>query len=181
MYAVIKAGGKQQRVQAGDRVEVEFMHADPGESVEFKPLVVFDDDGKAHVGKDLAQARVVARLLGDKKGDKVKVFKYRPKSGYKRSMGHRQLLTLLEVQEVALSPDKVDRPAAEAEEKPAAKEPAAKKPAVKEAAAKKPAAKKTAAKKPAAKASAKKPAAKAAAKKTAAKSPAKKSTTRKKT
>jgi large subunit ribosomal protein L21 len=181
MYAVIKAGGKQQRVQAGDRVEVEFMHADPGESVEFKPLVVFDDDGKAHVGKDLAQARVVARLLGDKKGDKVKVFKYRPKSGYKRSMGHRQLLTLLEVQEVALSPDKVDRRAEEAEEKPAVKEPAAEKPAVKEAAAKKPAAKKTAAKKPAAKASAKKPAAKAAAKKTAAKSPAKKSGGAKKT
>ncbi|MGH2681988.1 MAG: 50S ribosomal protein L21 [Actinomycetota bacterium] len=158
MYAVIKAGGKQQRVQAGDRIEVEFMHADPGESVEFKPLVVFDDDGKAHVGKDLARARVVARLLGDKKGDKVKVFKYRPKSGYQRSMGHRQLLTLLEIHEVALSPDKVDR-RAEAEEKPAAK-PAAKKPAAKKTAAK-PAAKKPPAKKPAAKkTSAKKPAAK---------------------
>jgi large subunit ribosomal protein L21 len=178
MYAVIKAGGKQQRVQTGDRVEVEFMHADPGESVEFKPLVVFDDDGKAHVGKDLAQARVVARLLGDKKGDKVKVFKYRPKSGYKRSMGHRQLLTLLEVQEVALSPDKVDRRAEEAEEKPAAKKPSATEPAAKEAAAKKPAAKKTAAKKPAAKAPAKKPAAKKSAAKTTT---AKKSTTRKKT
>ncbi|HEV8681359.1 MAG TPA: 50S ribosomal protein L21 [Actinomycetota bacterium] len=173
MYAVIKAGGKQQRVQAGDRIEVDFMHADPGESVEFKPLVVFDDDGKAHVGKDLAKARVVARLLGDKKGDKVKVFKYRPKTGYRRAMGHRQLLTLLEVQEVALSPDKVDRRAEEAEE-----EPAAKKPMKKEAAAKKPAAKKPAAKKPAAKkAPAKKPAAtKTAARKTAAK----KSTTRKK-
>jgi large subunit ribosomal protein L21 len=173
MYAVIKAGGKQQRVQAGDRIEVDFMHADPGESVEFKPLVVFDDDGKAHVGKDLAKARVVARLLGDKKGDKVKVFKYRPKTGYRRAMGHRQLLTLLEVQEVALSPDKVDRRAEEAEE-----EPAAKKPMKKEAAAKKPAAKKPAAKQPAAKkAPAKKPAAtKTAAKKTAAK----KSTTRKK-
>jgi large subunit ribosomal protein L21 len=156
MYAVIKAGGKQQRVQAGDRIEVEFMHADPGESVEFKPLVVFDDDGKAHVGKDLSRARVVARLLGDKKGDKVKVFKYRPKSGYQRSMGHRQLLTLLEIHEVALSPDKVDR-RAEAEEKPAAKKPAATKPAAekktpaKKPAAKKPAAKKTASKKPAAK------------------------------
>jgi large subunit ribosomal protein L21 len=174
MYAVIKAGGKQQRVQAGDRIEVDFMHADPGESVEFKPLIVFDDNGKAHVGKDLAKARVVAKLLGDKKGDKIKVFKYRPKSGYQRSMGHRQLLTLLEVQEVALSPDKVDRRAEEAEE-----EPAAKAPAKKEGAAKKPAAKKPAAtKKPAAKAPAKKAAAtkKPAAKKTTAK----KSATRKK-
>jgi large subunit ribosomal protein L21 len=167
MYAVIKAGGKQQRVQAGDRIEVDFMHADPGESVEFKPLVVFDDDGKAHVGKDLSKARVVARLLGDKKGDKVKVFKYRPKSGYRRAMGHRQLLTLLEVQEVALTPDKVDRRVEEAEEKPAKKPAAEKKAAPRKPAAKKSAAKKAPAKKPVAK----KPVAKKAA--------AKKSTTRK--
>jgi large subunit ribosomal protein L21 len=167
MYAVIKAGGKQQRVQAGDRIEVDFMHADPGESVEFKPLVVFDDDGKAHVGKDLSKARVVARLLGDKKGDKVKVFKYRPKSGYRRAMGHRQLLTLLEVQEVALTPDKVDRRVEEAEEKPAKKPAAEKKAAPRKPAAKKSAAKKAPAKKPVAK----KPVAKKAA--------VKKSTTRK--
>ena len=173
MYAVIKAGGKQQRVQAGDVIEVDYMHSDPGDSVEFKPLIVFDDDGRAHVGKDLAKAKVVARLLGDKKGDKVKVFKYRPKSGYQRSMGHRQLLTLLEIHEVALSPEKVDRRAEGAEEEPAAekapaKKPAAKKPAAKTASPKKPAAKKAPAKKP-------------AAKKPAAKSPAKKSTARKKT
>jgi large subunit ribosomal protein L21 len=175
MYAVIKAGGKQQRVQAGDVIEVDYMHSDPGDSVEFKPLVVFDDDGKAHVGKDLAKAKVVARLLGDKKGDKVKVFKYRPKSGYQRSMGHRQLLTLLEIHEVALSPEKVDRRAEQPEEKKPAAE--------KKAPAKKPAAKKVAAKKPAAekKAPAKKPAAKkTTAKKPAAKPAAKKSTARKK-
>jgi large subunit ribosomal protein L21 len=170
MYAVIKAGGKQQRVQAGDVIEVDYMHSDPGDSVEFKPLVVFDDEGKAHVGKDLAKAKVVARLLGDKKGDKVKVFKYRPKSGYQRSMGHRQLLTLLEIHEVALTPDKVDRRAEEPEEKPAAEKKApAKKPAAKKAPAKKPAAKKPAAKKT----SAKKPATK--------KPAARKTTTRKKT
>jgi large subunit ribosomal protein L21 len=159
MYAVIKAGGKQQRVQAGDVIEVDYMHSDPGDSVEFKPLVVFDDDGKAHVGKDLVKAKVVARLLGDKKGDKVKVFKYRPKSGYQRSMGHRQLLTLLEIHEVALSPDKVDRRAEEPEEgaaeekKAPAKKAAAKKPAAKKPAAKKPAAKKTTTRKTASKSS----------------------------
>jgi large subunit ribosomal protein L21 len=171
MYAVIKAGGKQQRVQAGDVIEVDYMHSDPGDSVEFKPLVVFDDAGKAHVGKDLAKAKVVARLLGDKKGDKVKVFKYRPKSGYQRSMGHRQLLTLLEIHEVALTPDKVDRRGEEAEEEPSAEKKApAKKPA---AAARKAPAKKAAAKKA--------PAKKTAAKKATAKSPAKKSPSRKKT
>jgi large subunit ribosomal protein L21 len=165
MYAVIKAGGKQQRVQAGDVIEVDYMHSDPGDSVEFKPLVVFDDAGKAHVGKDLAKAKVVARLLGDKKGDKVKVFKYRPKSGYQRSMGHRQLLTLLEIHEVALSPGKVDRRPEEAEEEAAEKKAPAKKPA---ASAKKPAEKKA-------------PAKKTATKKTTAKAPAKKSPSRKRT
>ncbi|MGH2739825.1 MAG: 50S ribosomal protein L21 [Actinomycetota bacterium] len=148
MYAVIKTGGKQQRVKAGDVIEVEFMKVDPGSSVEFEPLLVVDDQGKAHVGKSLAKAKVVAKLVGDKKADKIKVFRYQPKSGYQRTQGHRQLKTVLEVQEVALSPGKVERKTEE--EKPAAKKPAAKKPA-----AKKPAAKKPTAKKPAAEAEAK--------------------------
>jgi large subunit ribosomal protein L21 len=156
MYAVIKAGGKQQRVQAGDVIEVEFMKHDPGSTVEFQPLVVIDDDGKAHHGKGLSKAKVVARHMGDQKGEKVKVFKYRPKSGYQRTQGHRQLLTLLEIEMVMLSPDQVAR---KPEEPAAVDEPAA--PARKKPAAKKAAAKKTPAKKPAAKApSRKKPATK---------------------
>jgi large subunit ribosomal protein L21 len=167
MYAVIKVGGKQERVRPGDVIEVEFMKVDPGSSVEFEPIVVFDDDGKAHVGKDLSRAKVVARLLGDKKGEKLKVFKYRSKSGYRRTQGHRQMLTLLEVEEVGLSPGKkaTMEDAAEAKEKTAASKPAAKAPA-KRATAKKPAAKttttgKTTTKKPTAKKpTAKKPTAK---------------------
>jgi large subunit ribosomal protein L21 len=155
LYAVIRVGGKQERVRPGDVVEVEFMHVDPGSAVEFQPIVVFDDDGKAHVGKDLAKAKVVAKLLGDKKGDKIKVFKYRPKSGYRRTQGHRQLLTLLEIEEVGLSPDRMAKKAepepAPAKEKATAEKPAAKKPPAKKAPAKKPVAKKPAAKKPAAK------------------------------
>jgi large subunit ribosomal protein L21 len=148
MYAVIKVGGKQERVSPGDVIEVEFMKVDPGSSVEFEPIVVFDDDGKAHVGKDLSRAKVVARLLGDKKGEKVKVFKYRSKSGYRRTQGHRQMLTLLEVEEVGLSPGKkaTRKDAEEAQEKAAASKPAAKAPA-KRTTAKKPAAKTTTTKK----------------------------------
>lgn len=173
MYAVIRVGGKQERVEPGKVLEVEYMHEDPGSMVEFRPLVVFDDDGKAHVGKELTRARVLARLLGEKKGEKIKVFKYRPKSGYRRTQGHRQLLTLLEVEEVALG-DRVSRkpevaeaeapaeaeaateaeaPAEEAPaRKPAAKKPAAKRAgAAKAAAGKAPAAKKAGSRKPAAK------------------------------
>jgi large subunit ribosomal protein L21 len=169
MYAVIKVGGKQERVRPGDVIEVEFMKVDPGSSVEFEPIVVFDDDGKAHVGKDLSRAKVVARLLGDKKGEKVKVFKYRSKSGYRRTQGHRQMLTLLEVEEVGLSPGKkaTMEDAAEAKEKTAASKPAAKAPATRTT-AKKPAAKTTTTKKT----TTKKP--------TAKKTTAKKTTARKK-
>jgi large subunit ribosomal protein L21 len=101
MYAVIKTGGKQHRVTAGDVIEVERLVAE-GETITFQPLLVVDDDGKTHVGKEIAKATVTAKPLGEKKGDKVKVFKYRPKSGYARKSGHRQLLTVLEVSEIKL-------------------------------------------------------------------------------
>jgi large subunit ribosomal protein L21 len=101
MYAVIKTGGKQHKVQVGDVIEVEKLVAED-ETVTFHPLLVVDDDGKTHVGAEAAKATVIAKPLGDKKGDKVKVFKYRPKSGYARKTGHRQLLTVLEVTEVKL-------------------------------------------------------------------------------
>jgi large subunit ribosomal protein L21 len=149
MYAVIKVGGKQERVAPGDVLEVEYMKVDPGSSVEFDPILVVDDDGKAHVGKELSKAKVVARLVGDKKGDKVRVFKYRPKSGYRRSQGHRQLMTLLEVEEVGLSAQ--TKAVKEDGEKAPAKKAAAKKPATRKASAKKPAAKKTTTKKTTAK------------------------------
>jgi large subunit ribosomal protein L21 len=152
VYAVIRVGGKQERVKPGDVIEVEFMQVDPGSSIEFEPILVVDDDGKAHHGKDLAKAKVVTKLLGDKRGDKIKVFKYRPKSGYRRTQGHRQMLTLLEIEEVGLAPGKTatkdETPADEAAPaEPAAKKVAAKKPPAKKPAAKKPAAARTAAKK----------------------------------
>ncbi len=101
MYAVIKAGGKQHKVKAGDVIEVELMHAE-GDTVTFQPLLVVDDDGKTHYGKDAQHAVVTAKLLGEQKGDKVHVFKYKNKSGYARRQGHRQLMTLIEIADVKL-------------------------------------------------------------------------------
>jgi large subunit ribosomal protein L21 len=102
MYAVIKAGGKQHRVKPGDVIEVELMHGQQGASVTFTPLLVVDDEGKTHIGKDLGRAQVKAKLLGEKKGDKVKVFKYKSKTGYTRHQGHRQLQTLVQIEDVVL-------------------------------------------------------------------------------
>ena len=119
MYAVIKTGGKQQKVQKGDVIEVEKLVAD-GETVEFHPLLLVDDDGKTHVGAEAAKAVVVAKPLGEKKGDKVKVFKYRPKSGYARKAGHRQLLTMLEITDVKLGARRTARKKADEEPEDAA-------------------------------------------------------------
>ena len=101
MYAVIKAGGKQYKVAVGDVIEVEHLVASD-ETVTFHPLLVVDDEGRTHAGSQAAKAAVTAKPLGEKKGDKVKIFKYRPKTGYAKRGGHRQLLTLLEIQDVSL-------------------------------------------------------------------------------
>lgn len=101
MYAVIKTGGKQHKVKAGDVIEVEYVRSE-GDTVTFHPLLVVDDDGKTHYGKEAEQAVVTAKLLGEQKGDKIHVFKYKNKSGYARRQGHRQLMTLLEISDVRL-------------------------------------------------------------------------------
>jgi len=101
MYAVIKTGGKQQKVKTGDVIEVEKL-VHEGETLTFQPILVVEDDGTTHVGTEAAKATVTAKPLGEKKGDKVKIFKYRPKTGYAKRGGHRQILTLLEIENVTL-------------------------------------------------------------------------------
>lgn len=101
MYAVIKTGGKQQRVKPGDVIEVERL-VHEGETISFQPLLVVDDEGATHVGKAAAGAVVTAKPLGEKKGEKIRVMRYRPKTGYSKRTGHRQLLTLLEISGIEL-------------------------------------------------------------------------------
>jgi len=123
MYAVIKTGGKQHKVRTGDVIEVEKLVHDGGD-ITFQPILLVDDDGKAHVGEDVAKATVVATPVGEQKGDKVKVVKYRPKTGYSRKTGHRQMYTLLEIGEISLGEAKrrAASKKAAAEEEPEAAE-----------------------------------------------------------
>ena len=120
MYAVIKAGGKQQRVKQGDVIEVELAHGGHDEAITFTPVLVVDDEGKPHFGKDLAKAVVKGRLVGEGKGEKIKVFKYRPKTGYSKRQGHRQMFTLVEIEDVSLgqrvATKKSEEPEAEPED-----------------------------------------------------------------
>jgi len=186
MYAIVKVGGKQYRVEKGDSLLVDRMPDDEGAKVALRPLLFKDDsDDAVFASSDLEKVKVEAVVTGHERGPKIHVLKFKPKRGYKRRMGHRSDLTRLEIGDIKLLSRKpaaaktADEPKAEAaaEPKAAPKKAPAKKPAAKaattEAAPKKAPAKKPAAKKPAAKAAADKPAAKKpAAKKPAAKKPA---------
>ncbi|MGH2704546.1 MAG: 50S ribosomal protein L21 [Actinomycetota bacterium] len=97
MYAVIRTGGKQYKVSVGDVLEVEHLAA-RDQNLRFTPVLVVTDDGRTIYGaRELKAYSVEARMLGDAKGDKVTVFKYRPKTGYATKRGHRQLYSLIEV------------------------------------------------------------------------------------
>ena len=119
MYAVIRTGGKQYRVKAGDVLEVEHLSAkDP--NLSFKPIIVSTDDGRTLHGREVADFTVGAKMLGDAKGDKVIVFKYKNKTGYANRTGHRQLYSLIEITSIASSsaqpePQPEPEPAAEPE------------------------------------------------------------------
>jgi len=177
MYAVIRTGGKQYRVAPGDVIAVEKLAGEKGEAVTFGDVLMLGDDKTQTVGSPtIAGAAVVAEVVDQTRGDKITVFKFKRRKGYRRTKGHRQDLTVVRITDVGgkgakKSPaKKAAAPKAEAEAKateapqteaktaakPAAKKAPAKKAtgATKTAAAKKPAAKKAPAKKPAAKATA---------------------------
>ena len=96
MYAVIKTGGKQEKVAEGQRVDVELLHVAEGDEVGFDPILLVDD-GSVVAGVDLAGARVTARVVGESKGPKIKGFTYKPKNRARRRFGHRQHYTTIEI------------------------------------------------------------------------------------
>lgn len=113
IYAVIKTGGKQEKVVPGQRLKVDRIK-DAGETVSFTPLLVVRDDGDVVVGDDLGSYAVEAKVLGDERGVKIHGFKYKSKSGYRRRWGHRQELTVLEVTKIGDHVASKEKPADEA-------------------------------------------------------------------
>jgi large subunit ribosomal protein L21 len=129
MYAIVKTGGKQYRVERGQRLLVERLAAQEGSDVALEPILyrseepVFDKAG-------LESVKVTAKVVAHVRGEKLRVFKFKPKRGYKRRTGHRQDLTQIEVTEI--SQGKAKAAAKTTSEKPAAaKAPAGKQPAAK--------------------------------------------------
>jgi len=168
MFAVVRTGGKQYRVAANDIIAVEKLDGEPGALVELTDVLMVGNETSQTTGAPVvAGATVAAEVMRQTRAKKVVIFKKKRRKDYRRTLGHKQHLTLLRITEILTDGKKPEKraaakPAAKADAKAdesAKKEPKAAKPkaptaaksAAKKPAAKKPAAKKPAAKKPAAK------------------------------
>jgi large subunit ribosomal protein L21 len=101
MYAIIKTGGKQYRVEQGQYLLVERLPEPEGATVSLEPLLYRSDDA-VFDAKALAGVEVSAKILAHERGEKLRVFKFKPKRGYKRRTGHRQELTRIEVTKIGM-------------------------------------------------------------------------------
>jgi large subunit ribosomal protein L21 len=98
-YAIVKTGGKQYRVEQGQKLLVERLKADEGATVALEPVLFRSDD--TVFDKDaLSKVKVSARVVGHERGPKLVIAKFKPKRGYRRRTGHRQDLTRIEITEI---------------------------------------------------------------------------------
>ena len=101
MYAIIETGGKQHRVQEGDKILVEKLAVEEGQEVAFERVLTVVKDGEVLVGAPVvAGAKVVAKVVEHGKGKKILVFKYKAKSNYRRRQGHRQPFTQVVIEKI---------------------------------------------------------------------------------
>ena len=103
MYAIVRVGGKQYRVEKGDSLVVDRLREDEGAKVALEPLLLADGADKTVFERDdLAKVKVEAVVTGHERGQKIHVLKFKPKRGYKRRSGHRSDLTRLEIREIKM-------------------------------------------------------------------------------
>src|SRR5262245_43380538 len=101
VYAIIRDRGMQYRVEKGQIVEIALLEAEPGSQVELEEVLLIGGDEQTLVGVPLVDgAKVLATVLGEAKGDKVVVFKYKNKKRYRRRTGHRQQYTRISISEI---------------------------------------------------------------------------------
>ncbi len=101
MYAVLETGSKQYRVSAGDKLEVERLAVEAGQPVTFDRVLLVNNDGKITVGSPtVASASVVADVLEHIRGEKKIAYKMKRRKGYRKTIGHRQELTVIKIKEI---------------------------------------------------------------------------------
>ena len=97
MYAIVKTGGRQYKVAEGDIVKVEKIEGELGSSVALTPVLLVDGATVTTKADELAKVKVSAEIIDSVKGPKIKILKYKNKTGYKKRQGHRQPLTVLKI------------------------------------------------------------------------------------
>jgi large subunit ribosomal protein L21 len=136
MYAVIETGGKQYRVELGSEIEVDRMDVEPGQTIDIERVLLIADGDEAAIGQPVVDGAIVsASVLRQSRGDKIVVFKYKPKARTRVKQGHRADLTVLRIADIAWAGrsaaeeqatiDKQQRAAAEVAAKAAATQAAA--------------------------------------------------------
>jgi large subunit ribosomal protein L21 len=97
VYAIVKAGGRQEKVSVGDVVVVDRLTGQVGDSVELEPIMLVDGDKVTTGAGDLDKVKVTAEIVRAEKGPKISIMKFKNKTGYRKRMGHRSKLTRLKV------------------------------------------------------------------------------------
>ena len=97
VYAVVRAGGRQEKIEVGSIVVLDRIKADKDGNVELVPVLLVDGDTITHDASALAKVKVTAEVVGDLRGPKIVIQKFKNKTGYKKRQGHRQELTRLKI------------------------------------------------------------------------------------
>ena len=97
MYAIVRAGGRQEKVTVGDVLLVDKVDAEPGDNVDLTPLLLVDGENVTSGAHELAKVTVTAEVVKAAKGPKITILKYKNKTGYRRRQGHRQPLTQIKI------------------------------------------------------------------------------------
>lgn len=97
MYAIVRAGGRQEKVCVGDLVQLDRQVGEAGSSISLPALLIVDGDALTHGRDELAGVRVEAEIVSHERGPKIDIGKFKNKTGYRRRQGHRQELTTLKI------------------------------------------------------------------------------------
>ncbi len=100
MYAIVRAGGRQEKVSVGDTILINSIKGEAGDNIDLKPILLVDGSTVTSDVDELAKVSVTAEVVGAAKGPKITIVRYKNKTGYRRRQGHRQPLTQLKITDI---------------------------------------------------------------------------------
>ena len=101
MYAIVRAGGRQEKVSVGDVLIIDKVNGEAGDSIDLTPLLLVDGSTVTSDAGKLAKVKVTAEVVKPTKGPKITIMKFKNKTGYRKRQGHRQELTKIKITSIA--------------------------------------------------------------------------------